>query len=151
MALSTAGEVLKFVREKGAVMQSARGPLPTLTEAIAGERISGSWWGHPQGHRIFALLEELHASGEVVACRLVRGKITVIDRRLWPALYKLRPKRKGPELDRVTQEHTRSGAHRSSSEPWPDWLPASERAAAEKLTEGDARDQLGPLAMLLKA
>jgi hypothetical protein len=149
--MATAAQVLKFVREQGAVLQSARGPLPTLTEAIAGEPIRGSWWGHPQGNLIYALLGEVDHSGQVAACRLVRGKITLVHRRLWPALYKLRPKRKGPELDRVTQEHTATGAHRSITEPWPEWVPAKERAAARKLSESRARDQLGRLAAALKA
>jgi hypothetical protein len=40
---------LAFVRDHGVVLASARGPVPTLTHAIAGEAIRGSWWGHPQG------------------------------------------------------------------------------------------------------
>ena len=48
---------LAFVREHGVVLVSARGPVPTLTEHIAGEPIRGSWWGHPEGKRIFAVLQ----------------------------------------------------------------------------------------------
>lgn len=33
------------------------GGAPRLTEALAGEPVKGSWWAHPQGRRIFAILE----------------------------------------------------------------------------------------------
>ena len=47
------GQALDFVREHGVVLVSASGPAPKLTEAIAGEKIKGSWWGHPKGKQIF--------------------------------------------------------------------------------------------------
>jgi hypothetical protein len=140
---------LAFVRKHGAVLQAGRGPLPTLVEAIAGEPIRGSWWGHPLGHQIFRALGEVHDSGEVAACRLARGKITLVHQRLWPALFLLRPRRRGPALDRVTQEHTSSGVHRNVVERWPDWLPASARQEAAALDEDAARALLGPVAELL--
>src|SRR5438034_1349433 len=101
VAIETAAQALAFVRRHGAVLQAGRGALPTLAEAIAGEPIKGSWWGHRAGQKIFVLLEAVHDSGEVAACKLAGGKVTLLHRRLWPALLKLRPRRKGPELDRV--------------------------------------------------
>ena len=47
------GQALDFVREHGVVLVSASGPAPKLTEAIAGEKIKGSWWGHPKASRFF--------------------------------------------------------------------------------------------------
>ena len=44
---------LAFVRRHGIVLQAARGPVPSLAEAVAGGRIRGSWWGHAKGHEIF--------------------------------------------------------------------------------------------------
>ena len=43
---------LAFVAEHGVVLESARGAVPSLAEAIAGEPIRGSWWGHPRGNAI---------------------------------------------------------------------------------------------------
>ena len=133
---------LAFVRRHGIVLQAGKGPVPSLAEAIAGEPIRGSWWGHQQGKLIYRLLNELHESDEVAACRLVLGKVTLVHRRLWPALYKLAPGGFAP-LDRVGQEHTPSGAHRSWSEPWPKWLPREARQEAHALTEPEAREQMG--------
>jgi len=55
----------------------------------AGEPIRGSWWGHPAGHAIFDALNSLTESPDVVRTRLVNGKVTLVHRRLWPALARL--------------------------------------------------------------
>ena len=36
----------RFRGASWSVLQAARGPAPNLAEAIAGEPIRGSWWGH---------------------------------------------------------------------------------------------------------
>jgi hypothetical protein len=59
---------------------------PSLSGLIAGEGIRGSWWSHPAGKRIYAAGEELGHHPDVMACKLVDGKITFVHRRLWPAL-----------------------------------------------------------------
>jgi hypothetical protein len=38
-------EAIAFVKRHGVVLQAARGPVPSLADAIAGETIRGSWWG----------------------------------------------------------------------------------------------------------
>ena len=117
---------LGFVAVHGIVLQSPRHPaVPTLTEAIVGGRIRGSWWGHPRAHEIYRSLQAVYASPDVVATRLVDGKVTLVHRRVWPALAALeragRVDRRG--LVRVTEEHTASGRHRRLEEPFPEWLP----------------------------
>ena len=42
-----------FVEQHGVVLAAARGPVPSVAEAIAGEPIRGSWWGHEKGSQIF--------------------------------------------------------------------------------------------------
>jgi hypothetical protein len=133
------------------MLEAARGPLPTLTEAIAGEPIRGSWWGHPKGKLIFAVLSELHESAEVAACKLVQGKMTLIHRRLWPALLAVAGTKRFRGLDRVRQEHQPSGEHRNVVEPWPQWVPAKTRDEAKRLALADAAAELGPLAPFLGA
>jgi hypothetical protein len=60
--------------------------LPSAVGMITGERVAGSWWSHPRSHEIFRRLEELEAAGDVVATKLIGGKVTFVHRRLWPAL-----------------------------------------------------------------
>ena len=126
------------MREQGVVLQSARGPLPNLAEHVAGEPIHGSWWGHGSGHEIFAALTRLLASSDVVATRLVEGKITLIHRRLWPALVRVADRFPPERLAAVDEVHTATGAHRTVEVPFPDWVPDDDVAAGALLTADEA-------------
>jgi hypothetical protein len=129
---------LEWVREQGVVLQSARGPLPNLADEVAGESIRGSWWGHPAGHEIFAVLTRVLDSPDVVATRLVNGKVTLIHRRLWPALVRVADRFPAERLAAVDEVHTASGAHRTVEVPFPDWIPSEDLAAAALLTVDEA-------------
>jgi hypothetical protein len=131
-------DALAWVRDQGIVLQSARGPLPNLAEAVAGEAIRGSWWGHPRGHEIYDVLQEIDASPEFVATRLVNGKVTLVHRRLWPALVRLADRFDPSALASVRSEHLPSGRHRRVEVPFPDWVPAGERAAGVAISEEQA-------------
>ena len=135
---TTAEEALAFIREHGVVLASAKGAAPCLTEAIVGEPIKGSWWGHPQSHRIWAILEAVTESEEVLVCRLVGGKITLVHRRLWPALVRLAGLFAPEQLAQVRQEHTPSGRHVSHAVPFPQWVPPDVAAQAETIGEQEA-------------
>src|SRR6185503_5770724 len=69
--LMSGDEALAFVREHGVVLESAKGPIPRLTEAIVRGQIKGSWWSHPQSRRIFRVLQSVADSDEIFVCRLV--------------------------------------------------------------------------------
>ncbi len=72
----------------GVVALVRAGALPSFVEAVAGEPVRGSWWGHPRGNRIYNLAEGLEASGEVISAKLVDGKVCFVHRALWPALLR---------------------------------------------------------------
>jgi hypothetical protein len=139
----TAAEALTFVREHGVVLVSAKGPVPRLTEAITGEPIKGSWWGHAKSHRIFAILEVVTESEEVLVCRLVRGKITLVHRRLWPALVRLSSRFPPDRISKVRQEHTSSGRHVNKEVPFPRWVPVAVLKQAKSIGEEEAIAALG--------
>ena len=86
---SSSMDELDWLRGQGVVLQSARGPVPSLAERIVGEPIRGSWWGHPSGDEIYRVVNRVRASPDVVATRLINGKVTLIHRRLWPALVRV--------------------------------------------------------------
>jgi hypothetical protein len=144
----TPKQALAFVEEHGIVLQSARGRVPSFADFVAGERIRGSWWGHPRGKEIYRLAEAVIDSGEVLVCRLVDGKVTYVHRRLWPALVRLSDRFPAKSLARVWSEHTASGAHARRQEDFPEWVPAEDRRRAARLDEEDAehalRAVLGP-------
>jgi hypothetical protein len=141
--VATAAGALAFVRRHGIVLLSARGPVPSLAAAIAGEPIRGSWWVHPQAHRIHALASATCESTDVLVCRLVGGKVTLVHRRVWPALVRLAGELPRRGLALVREEHTPQGHHRTVEVPFPRWVPRDVRAAARALTEEDARSALG--------
>jgi hypothetical protein len=137
-------EGLEFVERHGIVLQAARGPVPSLAEAIAGGRIRGSWWGHPRAREIFVVAEGIGESPDVVVCKLVDGKVTYVHRRLWPALVKLASRFRKEQLARVWHEHSPSGAHRARRMPFPAWVPSEVMRDAERLSIADAEKTLSP-------
>jgi hypothetical protein len=124
--------------ERGALLESARGPIPNVAELIAGEPISGSWWAHTDSHAIFAAINELADSPDVVRLRLINGKVTLVHRRLWPALVRVHDRIPAARLASIDEQHTPSGAHRKVETPFLDWVPADAVEAAASLTETEA-------------
>jgi hypothetical protein len=62
---------------------------PSLVSIAAGAPIFGSWWGHPAGQLIYQVGEALESDPDVLVVRLWRGKLTLVDRRLWPAIVRI--------------------------------------------------------------
>lgn len=139
----TPESALAFVREHGVVLASAKGPVPRMTEAIVGATIKGSWWAHPEGKRIFAALQSLEHSPDVLVCRLVDGKLSLVHRRLWPALVRLARRFPPDRLARVKQMHTAAGHHENQEVAFPHWVPADVMRQSKKLTEEEAEESLG--------
>lgn len=133
-----------FVAKHGVVLASAKGPVPSVAEAVAGEPIRGSWWGHKKGSEIFHALGALDDSPDVLCFKLIDGKNTFVHRRLWPALVRLADALGKEKLTAVKQEHTASGAHRNVSMAFPKWVPAEVKEQASRLSETEARGALGP-------
>ena len=142
---AAANRWLSFVEQHGVVLASARGPVPCVAEAVAGQPIIGSWWAHPKGKAIFAALSELDDADDVRCFKLVGGKVTFVHRRVWPALARLAS---GGviavgRVASIQQEHMPTGEHRNLVTPFPDWVPDDVALAATALTLDDARAQLG--------
>jgi len=136
-------QALAFVEQHGVVLASAHGKVPTLTEAIVGAPIKGSWWGHPEGKRIFAVLSEVQEHDDILVCRLQAGKLTLVHRRLWPALAALAGELPADALARIRQVHTATGKHVNEEMPFPQWLPPDAAAEAASMDPDRARAALG--------
>ena len=138
-----AKEAIAFVRKHGVVLGSANGPVPKLTEAIAGEQIKGSWWAHPKSNQIFRVLQAVTDSDEVLVCRLVNGKITFVHRRLWPALVRVANQFPSSRTAQLHEEHTESGRHITREVPFPEWVPADVLEEAKKISDAQALEAFG--------
>jgi hypothetical protein len=141
----TPRQAIAFVKRHGVVLQAARGPVPSLAEAIAGEPIRGSWWGHAKGRIIFRASQAICESPEVLVCKLVNDKVTYVHRRLWSSLVKLAPRFRKGQLARVWEEHTDSGVHAARQVAFPDWVPKEVMKEAEAMSLADAEQALAAL------
>ncbi len=145
---ATAGATKKwitYVEKHGVVLASAKGPVPSLAEQIAGEPIVGSWWSHPKGNVIYDVLSAIDENVDVRCFKLVDGKVTFVHRRLWPAVVRLAREGVLPaeRTELVRQEHTRSGEHHNVKIPFPAWVEEDVSKAADAITVDAARAQLG--------
>jgi hypothetical protein len=136
-------EALAFVRKHGVALAAGKGPVPNVVEAIVKGPVKGSWWAHPRGKEIFAILRDLSASQEILVCRLVGGKVTYVHRRLWPAIVRAADHFPVRLLAQVREEHTASGRHITRDVPFPEWVPADVVVRAAKLDKRKALDALG--------
>lgn len=142
MSAPAAFDPVAFVAMHGLVLVSGKGAQPRLSDAVAGEPVRGSWWAHPAGKRIFDALQRVAASPDIVVCRLAGGRQTLLHRRAWPVLWRCREAIPAGHGDRVVQEHTPQGRHRTHAIPIADWMPADARAAGEAMAPAKARAQL---------
>ena len=137
-------QAIAFVRKHGMVLEAARGPVPTLADAIAGEPVRGSWWSHPRSQEIFELTRAVRDSDEVLVCRLVEGKITFVHRRLWPAVVRASKRFPRKDLARVQEVHTSTGRHITKTVAFPKWVPADVAQKAARLVEPAAMSWTSP-------
>ena len=136
------GEIAARLLADGVLLESARGPVPNVAELVARERIRGSWWAHPQSHRIFATINALADSTDVARMRLINGRITLVHRRLWAALLRLEARFPKEALLVAVEEHTPSGAHRVTDVPLATWVAADVLREAAQLDERAALSAL---------
>ena len=103
-------DVMAMLVERGMLLDSACGPIPSVAELVAGGPISGSWWAHPGESRDLCDINELADSPDVVRLRLVNGKITLVHRRVWPAMCACDrfPRAGSPRSPRSTRSGSRT-------------------------------------------
>lgn len=130
----TPKQALSFVETNGVVLESARGPVPSLAQTIAVQEIRGSWWAHPKGKVIFACSRAIRSSKDVLTCRLVGGKVTYVHRRLWPALARLSERFAPVRLAAIREGHSPKGTHKIEAVAFPDWVPSEEIRKGAKLS-----------------
>ncbi len=81
--------------------------LPSVTTVVTGEPVKGSWWGHPQSHAIFAVVERLEGYGQALQTKLVSGKVTFVHRPLWSAIAGIASSREPWQVEGLSPEEAR--------------------------------------------
>jgi hypothetical protein len=147
----TTAQALAFVKRYGIVLESARGPVPSLAAKVAGEPMHGGWWSHPKGNEIFLLSRAIRESPEVLVCRIVGGKVTYVHRHLWPALVFLAGRFSKKSLAAIKEVHTPAGKHKLLVTPFPDWVPKDVLRALMSLKNSRPPHSWRPFSMNVKA
>jgi hypothetical protein len=91
------------------------------------------------------VLQAVEESEDLLVCRLVESKVTLVHRRLWPALARLERRFTRQQLAQIHQEHTPSGKHINRVVEFPTWVPESVLAASRRMSDEDAGRILAPV------
>jgi len=86
--------VLDRLEELGLLLEQDR-DLPSVVALVTGDKPRSSWWSHPKGRLVFAVLSRLREHEDVLFTKLLAGKVTLVHRRLWPALLAVARERAG--------------------------------------------------------
>ena len=105
--------LLDAIAEHGLLLLQDK-KLANVVTFVTGERVKGSWWSHRRAQEIFDAIEAL-PEDQVIATKLVGGKVTFVHRSLWPELLAV------STGEREYQVHTASGRHEKRYEPWAAW------------------------------
>ena len=89
LLVRTEHDALELLRQRRIVTEVPASGLSSLVEAVAGGPVHGSWRHHAKGRLMYRLGRMLRASDEVLAVRLVEGKVAFVDASLWPAVYRV--------------------------------------------------------------
>jgi quercetin dioxygenase-like cupin family protein len=118
------GLVVRELNRHGILLESDKS-LPSVTGLIIGKRMSGSWWSHPKGKMIWRVLNKFVIHREVLATRLVSGKVTFVHRRLWPEFLAIATSRHVWQIDSLSPEASglltfldREGRTRTDNPRW---------------------------------
>lgn len=77
--------VLQAFAENGLLLLQDK-QLPNIVTLVTGETPRTSWWSHPKGRRVFAVVTELADHPDVLFTKLLHSKVTLVHRKLWRAL-----------------------------------------------------------------
>jgi len=99
--IRTQHDALELVRDRQVVTEVPTHGPTSLVAAVIGRVPEGSWREHAKGRLVYRLGRQLRASPEVLAVRLVEGKVAFVDRALWPEVYRvaMEPERRRRSLE----------------------------------------------------
>jgi hypothetical protein len=100
---SESAAVLAKLKEHGLLLQTDAN-LPSVCALIAGAPVHGSWWAHPLSPKIFRVNCELAEHPDVLVSKLISGKITYLDRALWPAVVAIGRVRESWQTERLSRD-----------------------------------------------
>ena len=125
------GLVLATLSRLGLLLKQDK-ELPNVVTILTGEKLSASWWSHPQGKLIFNVLRELEDHPDVLVAKLIAGKDTLVHRRLWIAFLAAASRL----LVHALEVHTEFGRHEMVTRSWRAWAKEKKVAPLASAQEG---------------
>ena len=137
--------LLDAIAEHGLLLLQDK-KLANAVTFMTGERLKGSWWSHPRAHEIFRSIESL-PDDQVIATKLVGGRVTFVHRSLWPDLLAVATSGDLRQDEREYEVHTSSGRHEKRFEPWEVWAKRQKVRAARDVAAARERIERAVLAI----
>jgi hypothetical protein len=78
--------------------------FPSVTGFVAGDTGGRSWWAHPQAKQMYGLSCGLRDHPDVLLVKLISGKLTFVNRPLWPAIVTIGTARENWQMDGLSKE-----------------------------------------------
>ncbi|HYO53076.1 RNA methyltransferase [Archangium sp.] len=102
----TEHDARELIRQKRVVTEVPASGMTSLVEAVAGGPVHGSWRTHAKGRLMYRLGRMLRASDEVLAVRLVEGKVAFVDPVLWAVVFRvaMEPSRRRRSLEGLSSQ-----------------------------------------------
>ena len=78
--------------------------LPSVAGIVARGPVKGSWWSHPASQAIFAVLERLDDEEDTLLMKLISGKQTFVDKKLWRDFFSVATAKARWQTDGLSRE-----------------------------------------------
>jgi hypothetical protein len=95
--------VTKNLLKYGLLLQQDKS-LPNVVSIVTGESLKMSWWSHPLAGKIFEVLGQLSGNPDVIATKMVGGKVTFVHRRIWPEVLAVSRSMEEWQFDGLSQK-----------------------------------------------
>lgn len=130
--LKDAEAVVTAVAEHGLLFLSdpKRG---NAIQVLTGQFPRGSWWSHPQANAIYDILNTVEEHPDVALAKLLSGKVTLVHRKLWPALLTVGSAREPWQTDGLPAVAAQWLAAHDQAEAVGAELPAASRTVTKEI------------------
>lgn len=78
--------------------------FPSVTGLVIGDTGGRSWWAHPQAKQMYGLSCGLRDHPDVLLLKLISGKLTFVNRPLWPAIVAIGTAREPWQMEGLSKE-----------------------------------------------
>jgi hypothetical protein len=102
-------------------------------EVLTGQFPRGSWWSHPQANAIYDILNAVEQHPDVMLAKLLSGKVTMVHRKLWPALLAVASSREPWQTEGLSAVGAQWLAAFDAAEAAGEAMPAASRTVIKEI------------------